>query len=118
MGYNSNRPTGAGSEPARLSDDEIDDMLSACAPSSLAYILTHGKLIGREYHCGDVRNKPARRGSNGSFKFNVDKLIGHDFGPTGDKKGFNGVFSVYVGYFNGDRKAARKAALDFLGLAE
>jgi hypothetical protein len=108
----------ADSTPARLTDREIDEKLNATAASALAYVLPNGKLYGREYHCGDVLDSRPKRGSKGSFKFNISKLAGRDFGPTGEERGYAGVFSVYVGHHRGDRGAARRAALDFLGLSE
>ena len=97
---------------------ELNDLLNAHPKSALAYCLKHGKLIGREFHCGDVLGSASRRGKGGSFKFNIDKLLGKDFAPTGEIRGYNGILPVYVANHGGDYSAARETALRFLSLPE
>lgn len=100
----------------RITYHELNDRLNQQAASALAYRLPAGKLIGREFHCGDVLGNAPKRGKAGSFKFNIDKLLGKDFGPTGEIRGYNGVLPVYVANHGADYWAARETALRFLCL--
>ena len=115
-----NRPAGAGSEPACLSRDEISNALNAAPAAALAYIMPEGYLDGREFRCGDVFGKAPSRKGGGSFHFNIDKLTGGDFSPNSVavKDTFGSVFDVYVIHHHGNFKAARETALKFLGISE
>jgi hypothetical protein len=98
-------------------EDDLDPIkagLNAAAASALTYIMHDGYVDKREFRCGDVQGTAPKPGG-GSFSFNLDKLTGQDFANPG-KRGFCGVFDVYVAHHNDDLPAAKRKAAEFLGM--
>ena len=106
----SNRSNGA----ERSSLAETKEGLNADPIRALFYRFPNGRMVKREFVCGDVHGNPGE-----SFKFHVDKLLGNEWSsenPLG--RGFNGVYDVYVASFDGDQRKAMALGAEFCGIEE
>lgn len=93
---------------------EIKDRLNSDAASALQWLMPEGRFIRHHFWCGDVFGTPPSKGSNGSFSFNLRKMIGKDFADS--DRGYYGIYDVMVAHCHGDQTRAIALARDYLKL--
>jgi hypothetical protein len=94
--------------------EEIKDKLNSDAASALQWLMPEGRFIRQHFWCGDVFGSPPSKGSNGSFNFNLKKMVGKDFADS--DRGYFGIYDVMVAHCRGDQIKAIALARDFLKL--